>query len=144
MQDICNVRVLRSAECGYKLVRGTFKPSIWKKVCMNGIQVPKKIDVKKLRDAETKKEFNNKIKVVDLTEQWETFKTTVYEAGVETLGLVKKTHSDWFDDNNVEIQKLLQEKHELHKKLISSSFTMFLSRKLSLSSIVLWYKESCV
>ena len=47
------------------------------------------------------KKFNDKIKDVDLTESWESFKTSVYQAGVETLGLVKKTHSDWFDDNNV-------------------------------------------
>ena len=47
---ICNVRVLRSAECdtAHTLVRGKFKLSIQQKIRMNGVKVPKRLNVSKL------------------------------------------------------------------------------------------------
>ena len=48
--DVCNVRVLRSAECDtdHKMVRGKFKLQIRKKTRMEGVKFPKRINVSKL------------------------------------------------------------------------------------------------
>lgn len=123
LRDICNVKVLRSAECGtdHKLVRGKFKLYIRKKMRTSGVRVPKRIDISKLHDSDLKKEFNQKLENANLTESWNSFKTQVYDTGAEVLGYVSKKHSDWFDDNNQEIQQLLETKRDLHRQVLRSS-----------------------
>ena len=65
--DVSSVRVLRSAECDtdHKLVRGKFKMRIRKKVRMTGVQVPKRIDVGKLKDQEFLTDVNEKLDSLD-------------------------------------------------------------------------------
>ena len=43
------------------------------------------------------------------------FHKTVYSSAATTLGHPSRTHQDWFDENDDEIQRLLEEKHRLHK-----------------------------
>ncbi|CAI9737488.1 Hypothetical predicted protein [Octopus vulgaris] len=45
-----------------------------------------------------------------IDEQWESFRDTVHSIALETLGQVTRNHQDWFDENDQEIQKLLEEK----------------------------------
>ena len=112
---------------------------------MNGIQVPKRIDVKKLPGAETKKEVNNKIKDVDLTESWELSKQVCMKMALKHLVSLRKLIAI---DLTIIILKF-KNYYRKNMSFIKSALvlpiqTMFLSRKLSLSRIVLWYKESFV
>ena len=52
LADVCNVRVLRSAECDsdHRLVWGKFKLRISKKIRLSDVKVPKRLDVSKLHD----------------------------------------------------------------------------------------------
>ena len=52
---------------------------------------------------------------------WEQFKTKVYNTSVEVLGLRKRKHRDWFDENDPQISKLLEDKNQLHQKYLSAS-----------------------
>ena len=121
--DVCNVRVLPSAECDtdHKLVRGKFKLRIRKKIRTNGVKVPKRINVLRLKQKDTCKAFSDKMDTVIFDGTWDDFKNQVYQVGVDLLGYVEKHHSDWFDDNDNAIKELLRTKHLLHEKLLSKT-----------------------
>ena len=121
IRDVCNVRVLRSADCDtdHKMVRGKFKLCIRKKTRMNGVEVPKRIDVTKLKNAVTRESLTEKMNAISFDGSWENFKDQVYKAGVEVLGLRKAAHRDWFDENDQEILELLQTKKRLSDTLLN-------------------------
>ena len=48
-------------------------------------------------------------------ETWTIFHKTAHSSAATTLGHPSCTHQDWFDKNDDEIQRLLEEKHRLHK-----------------------------
>ena len=48
-------------------------------------------------------------------ENWTVFHKTVHSLAATTLGHPSRKHQDWFDENDDEIQRLLEEKHRLHK-----------------------------
>ncbi|XP_047496478.1 uncharacterized protein LOC125044076 [Penaeus chinensis] len=48
-------------------------------------------------------------------EQWTAFREVVYSTALEHLGPATRKHQDWFDENDVEIQALLSEKHQLFR-----------------------------
>ena len=41
--------------------------------------------------------------------------------GAVTLGFKQKKHQDWFDDNDLEINELLDEKHRQHLLVLNAS-----------------------
>ena len=56
------------------------------------------------------------IHITDSVEDsWSSFRNTVYTAAYETLGPTQRKHQDWFDENDKEINKLLEEKNRLHR-----------------------------
>ena len=121
--DVSSVRVLRSAECDtdHKMVRGKFKLRIRKKVRMTGVQVPKRIDVGKLKDQEFLTDVNAKLDGLDFDGTWENFKDQVYSVGADVLGFRQKKHKDWFDENDQHINALLLEKQHLYDKVLAAS-----------------------
>ena len=46
---------------------------------------------------------------------WDSLKTTVHSAALQVLGLATGNHQDWFDENDVVIQTLMEEKRILHQ-----------------------------
>ena len=48
-------------------------------------------------------------------EEWAAFRNLVYSTAFAHLGQNTQKHLDWFDENDGEIQKLLNEKWELHR-----------------------------
>ncbi|KAK2561818.1 MAM and fibronectin type III domain-containing protein 1 [Acropora cervicornis] len=112
LRDVCNVRVLRSADgdTDHKMVRGKFKLCVRKKTRLTGVEVPKRINVTKLKDPEACASLIAKMSTIVFDDSWKNFKDQVYATGVEILGLKKAIHRDWFDDNDQEIKDLLQTK----------------------------------
>ena len=123
LRDVCNVRVLRSADCDtdHKMVRGKFKLCVHKKTRMTGVEVPKRINVTKLKDPETCASLLEKKSTIVFDDSWKNFKDQVYATGVEILGLKKAIHSDWSDDNDQEIKDLLQTKKILCDTLLNDN-----------------------
>lgn len=60
-------------------------------------------------------------KLPECSYTWESFKETLQNAATNTFEKRKKQNSDWFDENDTEIQKLLKDKHlnrrEIQKKI---------------------------
>ena len=43
------------------------------------------------------------------------FRRPIHSSAATTLGHPSRKHQDWFDENDDELQRLLEEKHRLHK-----------------------------
>jgi hypothetical protein len=114
---------MRGAECGtdHRLVRGKLKLRIMRKSRSQGVKVPKRIDVSKLQDSKVRENLQKAMGEVQFDGTWDKFKTEVYSASVEVLGLRKRKHRDWFDENDPQISTLLEDKNKLHQQYLSAS-----------------------
>ena len=94
LSDVCNIRVLRSAECdtNHKMVRGKFKLQIRKKTRMEGVKVLKRINVSKLNQRDVCRNLCDTFENLNFDGTSENFKNQVYATGVEVLGLNQKKH----------------------------------------------------
>ena len=69
----------------------------------------------------------------DTEENWTVFQKVVYSSAATTMGHPSRKHQDWFDENDVEIKLLLEEKHCLHKA--HQDDTSSVSKKAAYNSI---------
>ena len=123
LQDVCTVRVMRGADCGtdHRLIRGKMNLCIMRKKRSKGVNLPKRIDVSRLKETEVRDNLQRAYEDVEFDGSWENFKSHVYNIGVEVLGLRKIKHRDWFDENDQEISSLLEAKNTLHVKHLNAS-----------------------
>ncbi|KAK6986931.1 cytochrome P450 2D20 [Biomphalaria glabrata] len=56
----------------------------------------------------------------NVVKSWECFKEAIYSTAINILGPMERKRQDWFDENNTEIRKLLDEKHKLHKLYLNN------------------------
>ena len=86
-----------------------------------GKKVPKRLDVSKLKQDSKKQAFVtdtcSRLDILEhtLEENWTVFRDTVHSSAKDTLVPVSRKHQDWFDENDKEIQRLLEEKHRKNK-----------------------------
>ena len=77
----------------------------------------KKLDVSKLKSDETRlalqKELANALSSSD-TDEWPQFKSTVFNTAANVIGYRTTHHKDWFDDQDQEAKRLLDEMHGKH------------------------------
>ena len=109
---------VQSAECGtdHRIVRVKLKLRIMRKSRPQGVRVPKRIDVSKLQDSKVRENLRKAIEDVQFDGTWDQFKA--YNAGVD---LRKRKLRDWFDENDRQISKLLEDKNKLHQEYLSAS-----------------------
>ena len=77
----------------------------------------KKLDVAKLKDETICSELQDGMAdalATDDSDHWEQFKTTVSGVASKVLGFRKTCHKDWFDDQDTEALKLLDDMHAKH------------------------------
>lgn len=124
-QDLRLVRVCRSAECwtDHNLVRAKLRLRIKPKQRMNNIKVPRKLNARRLRNPDIQMKFANNLQCLDGVKDWAMLKDTLYRVGEEVLGFTTKSHKDWFDDNDVEIDQLLSEKRTAEAKCLAGGLT---------------------
>ena len=100
----------------HRLVKASFDMKIKVKSRHSVTRPPKRLDVSKLKDPETKKQFEDKIielEPLDLDNVWSDLKSKLYDTSLEVLGCVERQHQEWFDDNDEEIKDLLEHKQNL-------------------------------
>ncbi|CAI9716693.1 Hypothetical predicted protein [Octopus vulgaris] len=87
-----------------------------------GQKMTRKLNITKLKNQLTAQDLQSRMdsKLLDIRndqssidEQWESFRDTAHSIALETLGQVTRNHQDWFDENDQEIQKLMEEKRRL-------------------------------
>ena len=103
------------------MVRGKFKCRIRKKIRLEGVKVPKCIDVAKLKSQDIRRTVTAKLDCLYFDGTWENFKDQVYSTGLEELCLKQRHHKDWFNDNDANINALLLEKQRLYGIILNSS-----------------------
>ena len=77
--------------------------------------------------------FATKLSSESPEETWTVFHKTVHSSAAATSGHPSRKHQDWFDETDDEIQKLLEEKHRLHKA--HQDDTSSVSKKAAYSNI---------
>ena len=127
LQDLKSVKVMRGAECwtDHRLVRAKLKLKIRSKFQRKSI-VPKKLDISKLQLGEIRDSLISGINQLEPLKQenvWEDFKEKIYRTAKDVLGIKKRKHQDWFDENDATIQGLLKKKHRLHEKTLLPNLT---------------------
>ena len=92
--------------------------------------MPKRLDESKLKqDSERQASINDicsRLDAMELSsddpeENWTVFRDTVHSSAMDSLGPVSRKHQDWFDENDEDIQRLLEEKHQKHKAYLSDT-----------------------
>ena len=123
IQDVHSVRTTRGAECwtDHRLVRAKLGLVVAPKHRKQGSTLPKRINVSLLKNPETATQFQVAIQSIpplDPIDPWSQFRDTAFEASSNVLGFKKRKTADWFDDNDHKIANLLEQKHDLHNKLL--------------------------
>ena len=130
--DCLITRVMRGAECGTdhlmqrSILRLSIRPSIRRRC-----KTTKKLNTTLLNDQQKRQDFQRRIQDLlsaqvngaqDLLtlESWGSFSESLYSVSAEFLGRKKKTHKDWFDENNSGIQEILANKNRLHNNYMSN------------------------
>ena len=129
-RDRMDVRVTKTmcgAECwtDHRLLISKMNLRITPPRRPQGIKVPKRLDVSKLKSDAVKQELveelENKLQPpsidpdADVEREWARLRDDIYTTASDVLGPTTRKHQDWFDDNNERIQALLDEKHNLHR-----------------------------
>ncbi|XP_047483378.1 uncharacterized protein LOC125035191 [Penaeus chinensis] len=127
VQDVRETRAMCGADCwtDHRLIVSKCKLCILPKRRPQGQKSANRLNVSKLKNSNIAQEFARDLddRLPDTPqdeqdsteEQWTAFREVVYSAALEHLGPATRKHQDWFDENDVEIQALLSEKHQLFR-----------------------------
>ena len=125
--DRHEVRVTKSmcgAECGtdHRLIVSKLNLEFKQQRRPQGKAPPKRLNVTTLSTLPARNklavEMDEKLENVSLNPQsveqsWTVLSSNVYSCAEDTVGFPSRKHQDWFDENNVEIVELIQERNKL-------------------------------
>ena len=133
LADIRSTRAMRGADCStdHYLIRSLCNIHIKPPRRKIGPTPVKKLNVSKLADSEMQKVLmaHMETNMMNLSyndtinNEWETLCEKVYKTSVDTLGHTTRKHQDWFDENDVEIVSLLEERRRTHDAFLSQPKT---------------------
>ena len=143
-QDVKVTKTMCGADCwtDHRLVVSKLNLRIQPARRPQGKKAPKRLDVSKLNKDSMRQDFLtdicNQLDAMNLSsedpeENWTVFHKTVLSSAASTLGHPSRKHQDWFDENDDEIQRLLEEKHRLLKA--HQDDTSSVSKKAAYSNI---------
>ena len=137
LTDCLITRVMRGAECGTdhlmqrSILRLKIRPTIRKRS-----KTSKKLNTALLNDQQKRQDFQRRIQdlltlqpsgaglgVVSTLDSWRSFSEALYSVSAEFLGTKKKSHKDWFDENDHEIREILANKNRRHNNYMSNPST---------------------
>ena len=131
--DVTITKVMRGAECqtDHKMIRMKLKMVIHPKIKKSSFKAVRKLNVSTLRSAETRHQLAEKINgeltanPIDpngtVTNEWNILRDTVYNTSKMMLGLKTRKQPDWFSDNLVIIQRIIDNKNEAFRAWLSSN-----------------------
>lgn len=130
-RDVRVTKTMCGAECwtDHRLLLSKMNLRITPPRRPQGIRVPKRLDVRKLKNIPVKRklveELKNKLQSpspnsdADVEKEWAHLRDNIYAVAFDVVGPTTGKHQDWFDDNNSRIQALLEEKHQRHRTLLN-------------------------
>jgi len=129
-QDVRVTKAMCGAECwtDHRLIISKLNIRIHPPRRPQGKMAPKRLHLSGLEDKGFRQYFSEALDSRleslpldsdDIEEDWSAFRDTTYSTAKEILGCTKRKHQDWFDENDEEIKKLLDEKHRLLKEYLN-------------------------
>ena len=123
-QDVRVTKAMCGNDCwtDHRLIISKMKFLIQTKKRPQGQKMAKKLNDSKLKNHQIAQELQSLMDSkltqrqpdqLSIEDQWASFKDSTYSSALEVLGPLTRNHQDWFDENDAEIQKLLEEKHQL-------------------------------
>ena len=119
--EVLDTRALRGADCGTDHVMLRSKLAIKRKIQhkKSGSKPPRKLDTGALKDQNKREQLKKDMDVKlehwdstdgDMEQRWEDLKETVYSTASQVLGKQGRKHQDWFDEHDMSLQKLIEER----------------------------------
>lgn len=107
----------------HALLRSKISLQLPRKRRLVSSNIPKRINVLALKVEGKKEELSEKLASSldsveisnDVEASWKSLRDVIYSTSFEVLGLPKRKHQDWFDENNSEVQLLIDKMHDSHK-----------------------------
>ena len=145
IQDFTTTRVLRGADCStdHRLVRSILNIQIKPRSRHAAALPPKRLNVNLLRNDSTSQALANNLSHalakrqssgLDVDAEWSSLRDVLYRTTTDTIGLAKRRHADWFDENDANIMTLLDARDSAHKAALSDPLSA--SKQAS-------YKSTC-
>ena len=117
------MKAMCGAECwtDHRLIISKLNLRIQPKRRPQGVKMPKRLNVTKLKKGNTKESFTDTLGRLldavqldgrDVEAAWAALRLTTYDTAMECLGPVTRKHRDWFDKNSTEIMQLLDDKRQ--------------------------------
>ena len=143
-QDVRVTKTMCGADCwsDHRLVVSKLNLRMQPARRPQGKKAPKRLEVSKLNQDSMRQAFLmdicNQLDAIKLSSEnpednWTVCHQTIHSSAATTLGHPSRKHQDWFDENDDEIQRLLEEKHRLHKA--HQDDTSSVSKKAAYSNI---------
>lgn len=125
-QDVRVTKAMRGAECwtDHRLIISKVNMRIQPMRRPQGKKANKRLNVTKLEQHSVRQnlceDLDSKLSQLNLgsnrvEEDWTAFRDIVYSTSLTHLGQNTRKHQDWFDENDEAIQKLLDEKRQVHR-----------------------------
>lgn len=109
LKHVCNVHVLRSAECDtdQKLVQRKFNMQVRRKVHFGGAKIPKHFNVVNFMQSQSAKyhQFSDAFNEVTFVGSRNNFKDQILWIDAYILGLYEWKHRDEFDENDATVHQ---------------------------------------
>ena len=129
-QDVRVTKSMCGAECGtdHRLIVSKLNLVLRRQRRPQGKAIPKRFDVSKFSSQSKCSEFSDELASKldgltlnpdDVEQSWKELSTILYNCASSTVGFPDRKHQDWFNENNVEIRQLIQEKNRLFQAHIS-------------------------
>ena len=128
--EVTVTKSMCGADCGtdHRLIVSKLSLELKQHRRPQGKAPPKRLNIANLSSLATQEKLAGEMKIkledVSLDPQsvetsWNLLSTNVYACAEENVGFPKRKHQDWFDEHNVEITQLIQERNELAQALAS-------------------------
>ena len=142
-KDLCDVkktRAMRGAECStdHRLIVSDIGWKLRPKVRRQK-RASKKFNVTALQDPVKRENFQIKLREAlegaepsltqsndHVKDSWKFFARTILNTAEESIGLRKRSHRDWFDENDSEIGAILAEKNRAHNASLKNPSSVHL------------------
>ena len=121
-KDVLLTRSMTSADdcwTDHRLIRSKMAIGIAPKRRLQKKTLRRKFNTTRLQDPSVQKEFATKLSKAlpvehpdDIEDHWDSLKNSILETCKGTIGYAKKKHQDWFDENDTEIEKLIDQKRK--------------------------------
>ena len=129
LNDVLDTRAMRGAECStdHIMVRSKIAFTLRKTKTKTRGNSAYKLNVGKLRNEDVLQEFQTQMDTtmdykddedVTLEERWDRLRTSAFSAANEILGKPGRKHQDWFDEDDVELDALLDARNKAKVKVL--------------------------